>query len=243
MSLKRFVVCGDSHGDMQDDKAVGAFFDFLKHFKPEVRVHLGDAFDFRSLRRKASDMEQRDGIGADIDAGCAFLRKMKPTHFLRGNHDERLWDLLKGDDRKIGDLARTVADDIVDAVGDAKMLPYDKRQGVLRLGHLKVIHGYHAGITAARQAALVYGSCLMGHIHCVDQYAIAGLERRVGRAIGCLCRLSQDYNRAQAQTLRQSHGWAYGLLMPGGSYVVWQAEEVNGQWFYPSEIRGYSNAS
>lgn len=242
MSHKRFVVCGDSHGDMQDDKAVGALFDFVKHFKPEIRVHLGDAFDFRSLRRKASDMEQRDGIGADIDAGLAFLRKFKPTHFLRGNHDERLWDLLRGDDRKIGDLARTVADDITDALGGVPMLPYDKRKGVLKLGHLRIVHGYNTGVYAARTAAQVYGAVLMGHIHTVDQYSIPGIERRVGRAIGCLCRLDMDYNRAQTQTLRQSHGFAYGLLFPSGIYQVFQAENVNGQWIFPTELRSYSDA-
>lgn len=243
MKAKRFVVCGDNHGDMQDNGACAAFFDFVKHWKPEVRVHLGDCFDFRALRRKASEEERRDGLGADIDAGLSFIRRYKPTHFLRGNHDERLWDLLKGDDHKIRDLARTVADDIVDALGGAPMLPYDKRAGVLRLGALKIIHGYHSGMTAAKQAALIYGSVLLGHIHAIDHAPIAGLERRMGRAIGCLCRLSQDYNRAQAQTLRQAHGWAYGLLLPSGEYVVWQAEQVGQDWFYPSEVRSYKHAS
>lgn len=241
MTPQRFVIVGDTHGDMQDAPAVGAMFDFMKAWKPAIRVHLGDCFDFRALRRKASEEERRDGLGADIDAGLSFLRRFRPTHFLRGNHDERLWDLLASDDHKMRDLAQTVADDIVDALGDAKMLPYQKRDGVLTLGHLRIVHGYHTGVTAARQAAMVYGSVVMGHIHAIDEYAIPGLEPRVGKAIGCLCKLDMDYNRAQAMTLRQSHGFAYGLLMGNGTYHVWQAYPINGVWVFPSEMRVYDS--
>lgn len=238
-NVRRFVVCGDNHGDMGDPSAIAALLDFCKHFKPTIRVHLGDCFDFRCLRRKASEEERRDGLGADIDAGLSFLRAFKPTCFLRGNHDERLWDLLAGDDRRLGDLGRTVADDIIETLGDAPMLPYNKRRGVLRVGHLKVIHGYHSGITAARQAALVYGSVLIGHIHAIDHYSIPGLERRMGRAVGALCNLEMEYNRAQAATLRQAHGFAYGLIFPNGAYQVWQAECVAGMWIFPSELRSF----
>jgi hypothetical protein len=167
----------------------------------------------------------------------SFITKYKPTHFLRGNHDERLWDAAKQDDGKLADFASYLIIDIKDALGDAVLLPYNKRDGVLRLGSLKIIHGYHAGITAARQAALVYGSVLQGHAHTIDHAPIPGIERRMGRCCGCLCKLELDYNRAQANTLRWAHGWAYGFLLPSGQYQVYQAEQVAGRWFLPTEFR------
>ena len=43
----RFVAFGDNHGDMADHEAVDALCEFIKDYKPTVRVHLGDCFDFR----------------------------------------------------------------------------------------------------------------------------------------------------------------------------------------------------
>lgn len=243
MELRRFVVVSDNHGDMIDLAAERAFFEFVKYFKPTVRIHAGDNFDFRSLRRKASDMEQRDGLGADIDAGLAFLRKFKPTHFLRGNHDERLWKLLKGDDRKMGDLARTVADDIVDALGDAKMLPYHKRKGVLKLGDTKIIHGFKHGVTATRMTAMIFGKMMMGHIHAVDYVSISRDEPCSGRAIGCLCQLDMEFNETQLETLRHAHGWAYGFASSTGVTQTYQAEKIGGVWHLPTEFRSLKDAS
>lgn len=234
---KRFVFASDNHGDHADPATLTAFWEFLKFWKPEVRVHGGDCFDFRCLRKNATEGEKRDRINGDVEAGCDFLRKLKPTHWLRGNHDERLIDAAKCDDGKLADFASYLWVDIKDAAGDAIILPYDKRAGVLRLGRLKMIHGYHGGLTAARLAAQVFGSVLMGHVHAIDSFSVPGLDRRVGRCVGALCKLDQDYNRAQANTLRQANGWGYGLLLPGGEYVYWQAERVAGRWHFPSEFR------
>ncbi len=44
----RFIAFGDNHGDMVDPEAQDALLEFIKDYKPTVRVHLGDAFDFRS---------------------------------------------------------------------------------------------------------------------------------------------------------------------------------------------------
>jgi hypothetical protein len=149
-----------------------------------------------------------------------------------------VWDAASTDDGKIADFASYLILDIKDALGtDCIMLPYDKRKGVYRIGHLKIIHGYNAGVTAARIAGQVYGSVIMGHVHTIDQYSLPGLERRIARVGGCLARLDMTYNRAHLQTLRQAHGWCYGLLMPNGAYTCWQAEEVNGKYYLPSEVR------
>lgn len=239
---QRWCAAFDNHGSEQDETAVRAFFEFVEWFKPTIRIHGGDCFNVSALRKGASDEEKREPIRDDIDAGLNFIGKYKPTIFLRGNHDERIWDACESDDGKLADFAGYLLTDIKEALKDAQVYPYDKRAGVLKLGHLKLIHGYHSGITAARMAAQIYGSVVMGHIHAVDQFSIPGLERRIGRSAGCLCNLSMKYNRAQANTLRQSHGFAYGLLLPNGEYVYWQAEKVGGKWFLPSEWREVSGA-
>lgn len=236
--MKRFLVCGDNHGDMQDDSAVAAFFKFDALWKPQLRIHLGDLFDFRPLRGGASDDERRESMRADYKAGIAFAKRWKPDYYLRGNHCERLWYLR---DRGNG-VASDYAAELIESVEKefttlkCRVLPYHKRDGVLRIGHLKCIHGFHAGVFATRQSALIYGSVLMGHTHTVDEHAIPGIERRVARSIGALCKLDMDYNARQPLSLRHAHGFAYGVLHDNGSYQVWQAEEIKNKWTVATEV-------
>lgn len=171
MTFQKFVVCSDIHGDKQDASAVKAFFNFCKSYKPQIRVIAGDLWDFRAIRNKASEEEKRDSMIEDFRMGMEFMRRLVPTHFLRGNHDERLWDLAKLDKGLVSDYAKEGVSQIEAYLKSIKctMLPYDARLGVLRLGHLKVLHGYFCGQNATRQHALVYGSCLFGHVHCFPQ--------------------------------------------------------------------------
>ena len=191
MSFAKFVFASDPHGDMQDTAANDALFRFIDVWKPKLRVFGGDLWDFRPLRRKACEDEQRESMVKDYEAGIAWLKRFRPNYFLRGNHDERLWELAEKDNGIKSDYAAQGVAKIEALVASmrCKMLPYHNRDGILRIGHLKMLHGFHAGINAARQTALVYGSCLFGHVHTIDEHSIPGLERRVARSVGCLCKL------------------------------------------------------
>lgn len=239
----RWMAVADNHGDKQENAVCKVALQFAREWKPSVRIHLGDAYDFRALRRAATPEEKQEGLLTDCLAGNDFMAAYKPTVWLRGNHDERLWDVADGKvgkDEKLREYCKLIRDQIIGTVGDdCRVLPYDAREGVYRLGHLKAIHGYHAGITAARQAALVYGAVIMGHVHAIDEYPIPGLHPRVGRAIGGLCQLRMDYNRAVTASLRQAHGFAYGLSFDDGSYLFYQAREIGGNWHLPTEMKVY----
>jgi hypothetical protein len=235
----RFIAVFDPHGDKQHAPSCRVMFDFCEMWKPKIRVHGGDNWDFRPLRKKATEDEKRESMVKDYIAGSQFLSRFNPTHFIRGNHDERLWELAVADRGIQSDYAdqcvREVESDM--RKRGCQMLPYHKRNGVLRLGHLKILHGYHCGVFASRQTALVYGSALFGHTHVIDEHAIPGLERRVARNCGALCELDMEYNSRQPNTLRQAHGFAYGVVnSKTGFFHVWQAEEVDGQWILPSDI-------
>lgn len=238
MKAQRFVCGADSHGDMIHAPTARAFLEFVADFKPSIKIHAGDFLDLRALRKGASEEDRQDGLTADVEMGLDFMARYKPTHTLRGNHDERLWDTAdRSPNAQLREYCKLLRDRVIDSLGDVPLLPYCKRQGVLRFGSLKIIHGFHSGIYAARQAALVYGSVLMGHTHTIDHAPIPGIERRMGRVIGALCQLDMPYNRAQANTLRQAHGWAYGFIYPNGNYSVYQAEQINGRWMLPTEFR------
>lgn len=238
---KRWIAVFDNHGDMQDDSAVELMFDFMKGWKPDYRIHGGDCFDVRRWRLKASDVERRESMNDDVECGLQFLARFQPTHFLRGNHDERIWDRSKSDDAEQSDYAKVILQKIDKVLPrGCVMFPYDKRRGVCDIGKLRVIHGYSSGVHAAKIAAQVYGACLMGHVHYIDHASVPGLQLDIGRACGCLCQLDQEYNRAQIQTLRQQHGFAYGVIDDNGFYQMFQAHPVGDTWYLPTEFNAAS---
>lgn len=242
----RFIVVSDSHGDMQDDRSVAGMLDFIKDFKPELRIHAGDLYDFRNLRRGASDEEKASSLEDDWLAGTDLLSRVmaggKENYFLRGNHDERLWNFR---DSASG-LLRDYASDGVKRVESlcrklkTKMLPYDSRLGVLRIGHMTVVHGYACGIGAAARHARVYGNCFYGHTH---EMSVAPVENISGpaeaRGIGCLCKIDMAYNSMQMNKLRHQQGWVYGLLFPDGTYQAFQAKNIDGNFHVASQIETY----
>ena len=216
-NAKRFVICSDIHGDEQDADAVASLHAFCDDFKPTVRVINGDLWDLRNLRKGASDDEKACDLDYDWQLGmefaCRFFKGGKENHFLRGNHDERLWM----SQQSVSGRARHYADKMIEEVNSsvrrwkAKMLPYDSRHGVLKLGHLTVIHGYHAGAGAAQAHARVYGNCVFGHTHSIEVNAIASLQPEEARGIGCLCKKDMPYINAKTGKLRWAQGWALGL--------------------------------
>src|SRR5690606_16034377 len=152
-----------------------------------------------------------------------------------------IWDRAKDAvDGRVRDYAGSL---VAQVEAKAKQLrcpiyPYHKRLGVLRIGHLKFIHGFFAGVTAARQHALAYGSCLFGHVHAVDGVSGPGVDRRVARSVGALCGVDIDYNRASVNSLRHCNGWAYGVIDDtSGEYQVFQAEAINGRFYVAAEVR------
>ncbi len=237
--FQKFLIGADIHGDMQDKEANRVFFEFAKIWKPEIRICNGDLFDFRPLRKGCSEDERRQSVREDLNAGKRWFNKFKPTHFTLGNHDFRMWDLAENGSGVAADYAQEGVSEIkaMAAAHKCRIYPYHNRDGVIRIGSLKVLHGFFCGVYAARQHALVYGSCLIGHVHRIDEHSIPGLERRVARCIGALCRLDLQYNSRMPNALAQANGFAYGLINRStGRYVVFQAECIDGKWVLPSDF-------
>jgi len=245
---RRFVVASDNHGDMGDPAAIGALWEFMKDWRPEIRIHAGDNWDFRNLRRGATDDEKAASLVDDWDAGNDFLRRFfdggRENVFLRGNHDERLWEFR----HSATGLLRDYASDGVKRVeqhvarSKARMLPYDAALGIYRLGHLSVLHGYHCGVGACRQHANIYGNSIFGHVHTIESAPVPSIDPAEARSIGCLCRRDMDYINRKTAKLRWANGWAYGLLFADGTYQLFQTRNIGGVFNAAIEIKAYRAA-
>lgn len=235
---KRFVIAFDSHGDMADPNAINAFKEFVGWWKPDIKIHGGDAFDFRCLRNGASEAEKQEGLKVDVEHGVAFLKWFKPSVFLFGNHDYRLVNAAeRARPATVKEYCRELLEQIKDSLPSTRIIQYGKRKGVYRLGNYRVVHGYHSGLYAARMASQVFSNVIMGHVHTPGYFESPHIDGATGYTSGCLCDLDMDYTLSQPNALRQAHGWIYGLLTPRGKTIPFASKVIDGQWYLPSEFK------
>lgn len=242
---KKFVIAPDPHGNEQDEKSCSACVEFCRDFKPDVAVINGDLWDFAALRKGASQDEQSVALDDDYDAGVSFAEKFfgraSEKYLLFGNHDDRVFRLLDASDGRMRSLGRACVQNIENwtSKSSIKTLPYDARYGVLPLGHLNVVHGYFTGQNACASHSRVYGNVVFGHVHSIESYQTPGLKIQEARAIGCLCKLDLPYVNHKTAKLRWSNGWGYGFLYPNGTYILFQARKIDGQFHVATDFKSF----
>lgn len=239
---KHWVMGSDLHGDMQDKQSVKVFHAFNREVQPEIRWFLGDLFDFRAIREKANEEEKREGMLEDFNAGMRFIRTFRPTEMALGNHDMRLWLLRLKNKGIMSEYAGSLINRFEKYMGGigVKVLPYASHQNTLKLGHLKAVHGFAAGINASRRHAQAFGAVHAGHGHGIQVSPVEGIDNRIGRMIGCLCDLYMPYGHNTLGQLLHRHGFAHGVVnTQTGDYFSLQAESINGKWIIPTEMKEF----
>jgi hypothetical protein len=213
MSYKRYCCVGDNHGNLIHRPTAERFHSFCKDYRPQIRIHLGDNWDFCNLRRGADPKEEGDDMEPDLTAGFNFLERFRPTVFLAGNHDARLWRLTQDARGLVRKFARDGVAQILDYlkginchyVGD-----YDIRN-VYKLGSVTFLHGFSANINAPAEHAAVYGDCVMGHLHRNEQKAAKRFGGATGTCVGGLGDFElMTYASQRLATHMWGRGWAYG---------------------------------
>lgn len=223
---RRIMAVGCSHGDYIDPIAEEGVLEFSRRWKPHVRVHLGDAWDFACLRSGArgnsEDVDRARDATPDMDRAAVFLRKFRPTHFLFGNHEARVVELCEHWQATTKMLARKVYEDItgvLSRVGAKYRDTWDARTW-FRFGDYKFLHGFLFGAYYLRDTARAVGNCVIAHAH---RPGIARAERDDGaRALspGCLRSFeTAGYAKARASTLAWGTGVVWGEFDDSHAYL------------------------
>ena len=232
---------------MIDPAAATAFLAFVDSYKPHVKIHGGDVFDFRPLREGASPEERGQSMQTDVVSGIDFLDQYRPDVILKGNHDVRLWKKAEfSADGTMRDLCGRLVEEIEKqpSWSNADVYPYDVRLGVFSIGTLQFVHGYHSGMNAAKQAVQTYkatGSVIQGHVHSFSRFADTGLVRCEGMTCGMLGRIDMPYNASTPRKLAYENGWIFGEVIETKTKSLWEAWQVRGSgkdWISPIAING-----
>lgn len=238
--LIKFVAVGDNHGDIIDADVAKEFFKFVKKFKPDQRIHLGDCFDLRALRRGVSGQEEDESLVDDVKAGMDFIERYQPDTFLYGNHEDRLSQVIStSTNGMVKDYVIDLDNSIKNKLksnGCKKIYEYHAHEGVHALGNIRFVHGYTCGTRAVEEHAIHYapvaGAVIMGHLHSIQQTNAKRHGGAVGFSGGCLCRKEDmGYSKNRLATSKWGSGWLYGFVQ-GNDWKVWQAHKVGKQFIY-----------
>lgn len=245
----RWVAAGDTHGDMIDLDAESALLEFCKDYRPDYRIHLGDALDARSLRRGVgNDAESAESLNDDIEAYASHMARFKPDVYLFGNHEHRIPALASSSGSA---LVRDYCSDLQDKViriarkaGAKTILPYHAEKGVYRLGPVAFVHGYAHGLNATAEQGRHYadrgGALIHGHTHTIQQVNLTKHEGGAAFSAGCLCRKEEmAYASMRLATSRWGSAFASGWI-DGDDWGVTLIHKVGKKWVWQKDLRFFS---
>jgi predicted phosphodiesterase len=230
-----------------DGETQDALASFIGRWKPQLRIHTGDCFDFGAWRRGATPDEQEEGITEDLKHGNYFLRKvLKPTIFMQGNHDIRAEEQMlsrNGDRRENAMHAVQSYTDTLAEIGCKEFHRYSVKgkdsEGVnrFRVGKLTGTHGFKAGVAATRETARTLGRpgdvVIHGHTHDFSLCTIEHLEAAiVGVSAMCCMDINKaDYALRRLATTKWCNGWLHGVIdEKTGDCKVWTAHRFQGKF-------------
>ena len=221
----KWMAGGCTHGDLLNEDAFEQFLAFKKTYKPNVMLHLGDAFELTALRKSATSEEKEIQFENDIASGLWAMSEMfkgvEDTFFLRGNHCERLWSLRDKGSAVNAQLAERHISEIEDWLGywGTTMLPYCSHKGTMRINDILFMHGYRHGLHAAKDLGKDYhGNIVFVHTHRIEEAYVTGWPDALCVInAGCLRELLPEFASRGTSTLSWGHGFAYGEFFADGS--------------------------
>lgn len=236
---EKAIYVADNHGDLSCPETEKIIKDFVKTWKPKWRVHLGDVWDFRALRKKACAEERATGITFDYNCGLQFLDWFKPTHLLLGNHDFRLWRAAdEFSEGVLADLCRKQANEAEDALRKRRIewRQYHVRNFLqLPMGGPKFLHGYRSTMYPAKAHFENWGPCVVGHVHKPDTHEARHVDGGTAMALGCVADLAKlSYADHTPAKLGWRQGFGYGIHnTKTGAWKAWHVIKEGKDWISP----------
>jgi hypothetical protein len=216
--MKRIVVISDLQVPFHDERAVRNVGAFIRKWRPDDVLCVGDELDFQTISRWSSGRDEWSGtIGRDRDVAQRVLYELQINHIVRSNHTDRLY--------------KSLATRLPGLIGLPE-LEYENFMGFKTLGikfHRKpyeispdwiMVHGdeqainHNAGLTALTAARRHGKSVVCGHTH---RLGVSAFSEASGGKLGRVLRgleVGHLMDETQAHYTRGVFNWqkGFGLL-------------------------------
>jgi predicted phosphodiesterase len=225
--MERICIVSDLQIPYHDPKAVYNLIDFIKRYKPDRVVSIGDEIDLPQVSKweKGRMGEYAGTIGKDRDATVKILEQLRVTDVIRSNHTDRLFNY------------------IASYAPGLYGIPELQLENFLRLPELGItywrkpmpiapnwvaVHGDHgrisqvAGQTALKQALQHGKSLVCGHTH---RLGLSSVTEASGGIVGRIVTGLEVGNLMDFKKAHYTHGSAnwqqgFGLLYVDGRNVT-----------------------
>jgi len=254
---RRVVLLPDIHYPFHDELCMKAVYNFIRWFKPDELVLIGDAMDMTAashwLKEKGKlktlenkrIKEEYDGFDRDI---LTKLERIIPERckkvYMGGNHEDWAYQLVERDPR----LEGLVEPELVLHLAERgwKWIPYLSKNseggtsiGTYRVGKLLVFHGIYTNkYHAAKTVGMFSRSVAYGHTHDIQIYTETHVDDprsyHTGQSIGCLCKKSPDYLKGLANRWSNAFGIMY--VREGGDYNLYVPVIIKGRFTFANKV-------
>lgn len=238
--MKRIVVISDLQVPFHDERAVRNVAKFIKRYKPDDVICVGDEIDLQTISRWSSGRDEWSGtIGHDRDKTVEILGELQIRHLSRSNHSARLYSAIS---KRLPGLLG-LPELTIEGFLKLKELgityhhkPYEIAKGWIMVHGDEQAINHNAGLTALTAARRHGKSVVCGHTHRLGVSAFSeasgGVLGRVltGMEVGHLMDEKQAFYTKGTFNWQKGFGLIYtdrngttGVTVPidrQGSFVV-----------------------
>jgi len=213
----RFMAVGCSHGKHICPVAKKIVLETKKKWirSGDLCLHLGDFTDTAAFRSGARgiDADSAEPVLPDIDGGMQFLRELRPSIVLAGNHEARLWHLRESPNAVIAYASHKAVEHIEEGCAKigARLIPYDGINQIYRRADLTFLHGTWYSEAATRDYGEAYGGTVI-HAHTHRPFYAPGRTFKKSQGF-CVGTLTRQRSMGYSLTRRQTMAWGQALVL------------------------------
>jgi predicted phosphodiesterase len=242
----KVIVLSDLQLPFEDAAAVNAVEQYMKKYRFDEWVQIGDFMDFNYISRwteanlkvisGSTFVDDYKYANEFLDRQQMILRSKNPKckmTIIQGNHDIRPDKVIEKDPRYEGMIE--FDRNLKLRERNIKFVRFWEKGDLYTIGHASFAHGnytnqYHAAKMVARYGTNIF----YGHTHDVQQYSLVYKGKGktlVGQSLGCLCRHDLSYVRGAPENWQQAFGVFY--FFPNGDFSYYIPRIINGRFISP----------
>ncbi len=245
----RVTTQGDTHEKNKDERAYGAYLEWLDYYQPHVHIIMGDFLDCGGISPFEPDDYDPKRLVPELKSGRVALEQTFHVNsgaskriYLCGNHEDwvrqalvKMPELFSG----LQELDERYNFTIPALLGLNKWgVDFYEVNHVVKIGNAHFTHGmYHGDNHPKQHLVKLKGTIYYGHLHDGNRYAdssVRGTEH--GKSVHCLCRLNPSYLK------NKPNNWTHGItnleFRRDGSFTEIDIVMQNGKFSFNGKIFG-----